>query len=398
MLDIPIVIAAYNRHESLKRLLGSLSKAVYPEDVTLIISVDGGEGNEEVIKLAEKFKWIHGEKLVIASDYNLGLRNHILKCGRLSMEYDGIILLEDDLYVSPYFYSYVLQSHAVYSATDEVSGIALYSHQYNETACLPFKPMDDGYDVFFMQIPCSWGQSWLSHQWKAFEKWYDLNKDLDLSSDTEIPPDVRLWPETSWKKYYLKYMLQNKLFFVYPRISLVTNFADPGVHHTGSNIFQVPFLYSNKTYSFPKINASFSKYDSYCEVFPETLAKYNKMLSGYDFEVDLYGMKNKNDILAKYTITIQKLRDSKISFSRRLKPHEMNICENIVGNEIFFGLTANMAAYDNFLVYRNTLNQDYQNTHGYHYLITKWHYRTAVSQKQALFYDSISRRIKQIFS
>ena len=106
MLKIPIVIAAYNRLEPLTRLLQSLAKAVYPLDVKLIISIDGGGGNQTIIDTANRFEWKHGEKQVIVHDVNLGLRKHILKCGELTKYYDGIVLLEDDLYVSPYFYTY----------------------------------------------------------------------------------------------------------------------------------------------------------------------------------------------------------------------------------------------------------------------------------------------------
>ena len=44
MADIPIVVVAYNRLESLKRILASLSRGEYPrEPVELIISIDRGE-------------------------------------------------------------------------------------------------------------------------------------------------------------------------------------------------------------------------------------------------------------------------------------------------------------------------------------------------------------------
>ena len=40
MADIPIVVVAYNRIDSLKRILGSLLKAEYPMPAKLIISID----------------------------------------------------------------------------------------------------------------------------------------------------------------------------------------------------------------------------------------------------------------------------------------------------------------------------------------------------------------------
>ena len=78
MADIPIVVVAYNRLESLKRILASLSRGEYPrEPVELIISIDRGD-NQEVLQYADAFPWPYGEKRVIYRPENLGLKRHIL--------------------------------------------------------------------------------------------------------------------------------------------------------------------------------------------------------------------------------------------------------------------------------------------------------------------------------
>ena len=93
MADIPIVVVAYNRIESLKRILGSLLQAEYPDQGTeLIISIDRGD-NADVLDYANAFSWPFGEKQVIYKEENLGLKRHILKCGGLTRAHDGIILL-----------------------------------------------------------------------------------------------------------------------------------------------------------------------------------------------------------------------------------------------------------------------------------------------------------------
>ena len=93
----------------MKRLLNSLVRAEYKDAVKLIISIDGN-GTPEVCKYAEQFDWPHGEKDVICHKKNMGLRLHILFCGGLTKQYDGIILLEDDLYVSAWFYQYATEA------------------------------------------------------------------------------------------------------------------------------------------------------------------------------------------------------------------------------------------------------------------------------------------------
>lgn len=373
MLNIPIVIAAYNRVNCLERLLQSLVRASFPVDIELIISVDGG-GSCDVVKLANDFIWPHGTKKVIIHDENLGLKNHILKCGKISKQYDGVILLEDDLYVSPCFYSYILNVESKYADNKSIAGIALYSHLYNETACLPFSAITDEFDVYFMQLACSWGQCWLTDQWREFEDWYSTNNQSKLYNDVSLPPDVLLWPDTSWKKYFIKYMIESNKFFVYPRISLVTNFGDSGQHHDGTRIFQVPLLLNEKKYVLPDFEESKCKYDAFCEILPESLKHYAYYLNAYDFEVDLYGMKNRDNIRTKYVLTRQESRETIKSFGREIKPHEVNIIENIDGDEIRLTRTKCMSKYESFLPYRHGIFTDHKNTHEYYYAIRSSHH------------------------
>ncbi|MEJ7683902.1 MAG: hypothetical protein WKG06_39795 [Segetibacter sp.] len=104
-----IVIVTYNRPASLQRLLSFLSKAVFDcSDVNLVISIDyhSSSKHDEVVKIANDFDWKYGFKKIIEHKSNLGLRAHVLSCGDLSEEYDAVIVLEDDIVVSPFFYKY----------------------------------------------------------------------------------------------------------------------------------------------------------------------------------------------------------------------------------------------------------------------------------------------------
>ena len=102
-----IVVVAYNRDKALKRLLNSLESADYSgfSDITLVISIDKSDSTE-VIETAEAFSWEQGEKRVITHPERLGLKKHILGLGDLTAEFGSIIMLEDDLFVSPLLYHY----------------------------------------------------------------------------------------------------------------------------------------------------------------------------------------------------------------------------------------------------------------------------------------------------
>jgi len=335
MLNIPIVIAVYDRAYTLQRLLSSLEKAHYAEPVKLIISIDGG-GPDSVIQVAKNFEWLYGQKEVITHKENLGLRRHILFCGGISSQYDGIILLEDDLYVSSWFYKYTVAALDFYKDCKDICGVSLYSYQYNETALFPFKPLNDGSDVYFMQLPCSWGQAWLNGHWSDFSQWYELNSHLDLQNDVTLPANISFWPETSWKKYFLKFMVENRKFFVYPHSSYTTNFGDKGQHHQGTNVFQVP-LVSGDTGNdrFMKFDDCLVKYDVFCELMPECLGSLCGDTLPRDLSVDLYGSKRIENLTSEYVITPKQCRSYLESFGRRMVPPELNIINRIVGSDLF---------------------------------------------------------------
>ena len=57
---IAIVVVGYNRRDSMKRLLASLLKAIYPNQrIPLVISIDCS-GNEDIYNDARTFVWPYG--------------------------------------------------------------------------------------------------------------------------------------------------------------------------------------------------------------------------------------------------------------------------------------------------------------------------------------------------
>lgn len=330
--NIPIVVVAYNRPDSLRRILESLQNASYPFSVKLIISIDKSDENE-VVSVANNFNWKHGHKEVICHTERLGLKNHILSSGDMALSHDAVIVLEDDLYVSPGFYNYILQAFRFYNNESSIAGISLYAHSYNESAQLPFTPLIDDSDVFFMQTPSSWGQCWTKAQWLEFRKWYDQNNALKLKLESGIPANIAEWPDSSWKKYFIKYLIDTKKFFVYPRFSLSTNFGDPGVHFHKKLVFQqVPLLTSQRNFIFKALNESYVKYDSNCEALPEVINRFQPKYSKFEYTVDLYGVKTEYQISTEYILTSKHCHSFVYSYAREVKPIEYNIMLNIRGS------------------------------------------------------------------
>jgi len=338
MPNIPVVVVAYKRRNAIKRLLTSLSKADYPNPVELIISIDKGE-DEKIYDLARSFVWKFGEKTIIKKSRRLGLREHVLSCGDLTDKYEAVIILEDDLYVSPAYYRYVLEAVKYYREDDDIAGISLYSHAYNDTVRLPFMPLDDNADVFFLQRAASWGQCWTRKQWQDFKRWYAVNHSKNFKhSELPIPKNVVRWPETSWKKYFNVYLIDCNKYFVYPRLSLSTTFAEVGTHIIrGTNTWQVPLrLFQKNKYCFKSLNESVAVYDAFGEILPGRLNRLVPKIEKYDYTVDFYASKALDKINTPYLLSTRSVTSPRLKFARKLKPVELNLIAGISENEEIF--------------------------------------------------------------
>jgi len=327
-----IVVVTYNRPNSLLRLLNSLSASIFEgQNVPLVISIDfqNSEKHNEVVEISKSFEWLYGEKQIIEYNENLGLRNHILKCGELTSRFKSIVLLEDDILVSPFFYNYVNQALSFYSNSNEIGGISLYNHCLNVNCNRPFQASCEGADAYLMQFAQSWGQCWTAEMWNDFYLWYQDNTVLHKTD--YIPEFVFNWPSSSWLKFFIKYLVDNNKYFVYPAVSLSTNFSDAGTHiKRNSAIFQVPLETGHRKYTFKSFDQSV-KYDVFFErvqvEFPDCNAD--------ETCIDIYGTKpdNRNK---RYWLTNRCLEFKILgTYGLLMRPHELNIIFNIEGNDIF---------------------------------------------------------------
>ena len=334
-----IVVVGYKRPLALKRLLTTIAQANYNgyRDIPLIISIDRGDCSETV-RVARDFVWQYGIKRVIEHPQNLGLRQHILSCGDLTREYGAVIVLEDDLLVSPEFYHYTVKASAFYNDSPEIGGISLYSYDFNEYAETKFIPLEDGYDNYFIQTASSWGQAWTLEQWESFRQWYDADPCM-LSIDKVAPRKLQEWSETSWKKYFIKYIIATNKYFMYPRISLSTNSGDRGTNHGGGGNFQVSLLMGSKQYNFSQLEESLSVYDSHYEIKASCLKRVNSQLPDINFECDFYGTKTFNNIQADYLLSIKECSAPLLTYGLSLVPQELNVVFDLPGDCFSLGET-----------------------------------------------------------
>ncbi len=259
-----VVVPGYNRPESLQTVLSCLDAATYDEPVDLIVSIDGGDAG--CLAVAEGFEWRWGTKRVRNVQPRHGLKAHIISCGDLASEsYASFTIIEDDLLVSPQWHAYTKASVAAFAADDRIGGIALYSYLVDEIEFIDFRPEEDGRDNYFLQFACSWGQAWTDRQWRGFKAWLADNPSLE-GSTRAVPEAITGWPASSWKKYFIHYLVDTDRYFTYPRVSLTSCPGVAGTHQKAiGSLFVTPLLLGPKDWSFAGLDQSGSVYDAYFE-------------------------------------------------------------------------------------------------------------------------------------
>ena len=329
-----IIAVGYNRPKSLHRLIASVISAEYgSEDIDLIISIDKSSNQDQVVEAIKDTNWKHGDFKLIQREARMGLRKHILACGDMVEQYDAIVVLEDDLVLSPFFFDYVKETVSKYLDDNKIGGISLYKHETHPGVHRPFVPDCNGFDAYLMQFAQSWGQCWTKAMWLGFKKWYKENENADLGRDSTLPAYITSWNAQSWLKYFMRYLVETDKYFVYPYVSLSTNASDVGEHNTNANNdYQVPLLAGRKHYRLPDFIEAV-RYDVYFErqyiedqIFVEYKGK--KIL-------DLYGQKRDFDG-AKYLISTQSMsyKTEKV-FQIKFRPQEQNCFRPEDGKDVF---------------------------------------------------------------
>ena len=329
--SIALVIPCYNRTSTLGKLLKSLVMAQYPIGVDLIFSIDYS-GNDSVFQMANDFKWEFGEKKIIKHSENIGLRNNIISCGDLTDEYEAVIILEDDLLVSPFFMEYAYRAWQYYGEDKNIAGISLYSYRLSESLH-EFNPISKGFDTFFMQWTSSWGQLWTNKQWKLFKEWYNLHEDI---SHIPVPEYVKGWSH-SWKKYHIAYLVDTNKFFVYPTMSYTTIQPSLGVHVSEVRLdkgYIVPLCWGlNRELVFQDFEGALV-YDCFFEIKQLEIEIKDKVIQA---NFNLYGDKQKDNIDESYYISSKRIPGLKVlkEWGVYEIPLEINVLHSNEGSGLF---------------------------------------------------------------
>jgi hypothetical protein len=161
----PIALFVYNRPEHTRLTIESLLKNPESSNSSLYIYSDGPKTKADssaVYEVRNVIKTIRGfsEVNIIERDKNIGLANSIIKgVTQLCTKHGSVIVLEDDLEVSPYFLAYMNDALEEFSNDDRVAAISGYMFPVQH---------EFGYGVFLRETPLSWGWATWAEQWTMF--------------------------------------------------------------------------------------------------------------------------------------------------------------------------------------------------------------------------------------
>lgn len=291
---IPVYIMAYNRFENVVRLLASLDNALVATGSHYLYPVylfqDGGARCFDVERLSKLFpNWTIK---LYKSDVSLGIKGN---CKRifdhiLSSKFEYACVLEEDCIVSPAIFSY---AHDIKTYSDEqIAQFSFYNFEYNEFAhCGTYIPQINGGTHFLCRLCSSWGFMITQKQVRDFYSYGGFNQEKLLY----LPAAIAKWPDTSWKKFFINYILGANKFVLVPRFSLCSTQASLGANTKKRTSYATSNIFLGQKYD---INISglskMVQLDEYLEIEnPEILFRSEtaKMyISNISFNI--YGQKN----------------------------------------------------------------------------------------------------------
>ena len=236
----PVALFAYRRPDHLRRALDSLAANPGADQTALNIYCDGAkleidrDAVEQVRQIARGVQdlGIFQSVRVIERDHNMGLAESVISGVTQSLEgHDRVIVVEDDLVVSPDFLEFMNQALELYAINEEV--ISIHGFMYSVPPVLP-------QTVFLRGADC-WGWATWRRGWELFESdSQKLLKELDKSPDRaqfdfdgafpyrQMLKDQSEGTIDSWAvRWYASAFLANKLT-LYPGQSLVENIGQEG--------------------------------------------------------------------------------------------------------------------------------------------------------------------------
>ena len=278
MTYAPVVLFVYNRPWHTSQTIESLLKNEEAAHTKLIIYADASKApnHNQAVKLTQEYiAQVQGFAAIeiVYRQVNFGLYQSVIEGVTETLtKYEQVIVLEDDLVVSPFFLRYMNQALAMYKDEEEVASI----HGYN----YPVQAHKES--TFFLRGADCWGWATWSRAWKLLDTnaeyllktLQDKNLTKTFNFNNTYPYSIMLRNKlhnknNSWAiLWYASAFLKNK-YTLYPSISMVKNIGNDnsGTHARATDEMDVTL--STRPLHLQKIEISQNKaqYNAFAQYF-----------------------------------------------------------------------------------------------------------------------------------
>ncbi len=278
----PVVLFVYNRLDTLISTVESLQECRLAHETDLIIFSDAHKHEKDVVDVSNVRKFvaeIQGFKSlkVFEASENKGLAGSIISgVTKIFDDYESVIVMEDDLRVSPNFLTYMNEALEFYKDDKQVFSVSGYIFKMKI-------PLNYNYDVFFTQRHCSWGwgmwkDRWIDIDWavsdyeefskskKKIRKFNEIGSDLFSSLQKQSRGLIN-----SWAIRCNYHQFKKQTVTVYPTVTKLTNlgFGEQATH-------------TNQRYN--KYKVVMEESPKYSFNFPKEVTLNNQLISRYRFK------------------------------------------------------------------------------------------------------------------
>lgn len=233
----PVVLFVYRRPRHLERVLDALRANPEAKDTDLIVYSDGAKSStdeaavREVRKVLGALRGFHSVQ-VIERPQNLGLSASVVGgVSEVVARHGQVIVLEDDLVVSPAFLGFMNQGLERYRAEPNVASI--HGYCYPVARRLP--------ETFFLRGADCWGWATWARAWAVFEpdgqnllaelRRRQLERQFDLDGTQgfmRMLGDQIVGRNDSWAIRWHASTFLRGMVTLYPGLSLVSNIGMDG--------------------------------------------------------------------------------------------------------------------------------------------------------------------------
>ncbi|MBW4454660.1 MAG: hypothetical protein KME55_19190 [Nostoc indistinguendum CM1-VF10] len=264
----PIALFVYKRPEHTRRTIESLMRCPEFADSPLYVFCDGAKTEQDKDKVMQTRQLVHymvGKKsTIVESPTNKGLADSIiLGVTHLCDIYGRVIVVEDDLVLSPVFLSFL--NHALEKYQDEPSVMQISGYMY------PIPEFTNRTTSLFLPFTTSWGWGTWKRAWECFDPeingWEILETDLQMQHKFNLDGTYNYFNMLkmqiadqidSWAIRWYWSIFKINGYALFPPISYVSNV---GLDGSGTHGFLVarwflktkPNLKSSEVNSFPDI-------------------------------------------------------------------------------------------------------------------------------------------------